>query len=213
MIFGLSAHVGRSQRQVFDGSFLAPDDHGMEEGDEHGDEGDDHGDEGDDHGDEGDEHGDEGDEHGDEGDDHGAFTPARTTDASRLVGEVITRWDRYGLYAVGVYGENDYSLGDAEHWEEHGEFELTDSRSTDFFAWAVEGSARFSIDRRKTGRVAVRYEELRPEVATAQKFQRALANVTIPIRIMRPALWPYLEVSRDLVNDKWRSLVGVRLAY
>jgi hypothetical protein len=132
---------------------------------------------------------------------------------SRLTGEIMTRWNRFGLYVVGVYGENDYSLGDAEHWEEHGEFELTSRESTDFLAWAVEGSARFSVGRRRTGRVALRYEEVDPEASTARRFQRAIANVTIPIRIMRPALWPYLEVSRNLVDDEWRTLVGVRLGF
>ena len=114
---------------------------------------------------------------------------------------------------VGVYGENDYRVGDAEHWEEHGEFEPIGRQSTDFFAWAFETSARFSVGRRRTGRLAIRYEEVVPEMSAALRFQRAVANLTVPIRIMRPALWPYVEVSRNLVLDDWRTIVGVRLGY
>ncbi len=207
VILGLSAYIGDGNRDVFDGSFLSPmdmdqDDHHMDMGDEQGDE---HG-----YGEEGDEHGDE---HGEEGEHHDMFLPTRMTGTSRLVGEIKTRWDRYGFYVVGVYGENDYAVGDPEEWDQHGEFSLSSRESNDFFAWAVEGSARFSVTRKLNGRVALRYEELRPETDEAARFEQAVANLTIPIRMMRPALWPYLEASRNLVIDDWEIRAGLKLGY
>ncbi len=231
VILGLSAYRGSGSTDVFDGAFLGTpaghDDHmdmGDGHGDEHGDEGGDHDDEGGDHDDEGGGHDDEGDGHGDEGDDHGDphaeggddhadFLPARFRRSSRVVGEVKTRWDRYGVYLVGVYGENDYAVGDGEEWAEHGEFVQTGRPSTDFFAWALEGSARFSINRKLTGRAALRWEELRPEADAAESFQRAVANLTVPVRIMRPALWPYAEVARNVTAAQWESRIGLRLGY
>ena len=124
----------------------------------------------------------------------------------------MTRWDRYGFYAIGVYGTDDYGRGDREAWEQHNEFSLFGRESRDFFAWAVEGSARFKVTRRLTGRFALRYEELAPE-GDATRFQRAVANLTIPIRIMRPALWPYLEASHNFGNNEQDIRAGVKFAF
>ncbi len=226
VIFGLSAYIGNGNSDVFDGSFLSHGDEHAE--DEHGDE--EHGDEG--HGDEGEGeegHGDEG--HGEEGHDeeghdeegqgeegHGdehveAFLPGQISATSRIVGEIKTRWDRWGTYFVAVYGSNDYELGDGEEWEHEGVFVPVTEQSNDFFAWAVEGSTRLGIDPTRTARLAVRYEELRPEADAAERFQRAVANLTIPIRIMRPALWPYAEAARDITHSDWNVRAGLRIAY
>ena len=214
VILGLSAYTGTGSRNVFDGSFLpelememghdeddseVEDDHGEEQGDEHGEETDDDG-----------EHGDE---HPEEGEHDAEFAPTRVTGTSRLVGEIKTRWNRYGFYAVGVYGVNDYARGDAEAWAERSEFSLFGRESDDFFAWAVEGSARLKVTRRLTGRFALRYEELVPENNHEEPFRRAVANLTIPVRIMRPALWPYLEASQNFGTDDLEFRAGLKLAY
>ncbi len=228
VILGLSAYVGSGDNDVFDGSFLSAaeaghDEHGEEEHgeDEHGEEGDGHGEEDDGHGEEGDheddEHGEEEGEHGDghaaEEEHHETFFPAQIRGTSRLVGEVKTRFERYGLYVVGVYGENEYEAGDPEHWEEHGQFERVATETNSFVAWAIEGSARFKIAPKITGRLALRWEVLDPEVRGARSFERAVANFTVPIRIMRPALWPYLETSRNFVNNDWEVRGGLKLGY
>ena len=120
------------------------------------------------------------------------FLPARVSETQRLVGEINTRWDRWGLYAIGVYGSNDYDFGDGAEWNEFGEFQPVRRESNNFFAWALEGSARFKVTAQRTGRLGFRFEQLQPEDRGAERFERALANFTVPIRIMRPALWPYL---------------------
>ena len=142
-----------------------------------------------------------------------AFMPTRIAGTSRLVGEIKTRWGRYGFYLIGVYGENDYDMGDAEEWEHEGAFMKVGRQANDFFAWALEASTRFNVTRQRVGRLAVRYEELSPENDGAARFERAVANLTIPIRIMRPALWPYLEASHDFGDSDWQIRGGLRLAY
>ncbi|RMH22942.1 MAG: hypothetical protein D6696_02100 [Acidobacteria bacterium] len=229
VIFGLSAYAGNGSQDVFDGSFLAAveadhDPHAMED-DEHGEAGDDHGAEGDDdHGD--DDHGDDDhgdDDHGDDmghmdddhavDDDHADFFPTRVVSSTRLVGEVKARWDRYSFYAVGVYGENDYALGDPLAWDEAGLFARTGGESRSFLAWALEASARFKVSRQLSGRAALRYEQLAPEADAAARFERVVANVTVPIRMMRPALWPYLELSQNFFDDQLEGRVGLRLGF
>ncbi len=59
----------------------------------------------------------------------------------------------------------------------------------------------------------MRYEELRPEGAGAARFERVVANLTVPIRIMRPALWPYVETTRDLATSDWELRGGLKIAY
>ena len=208
VIFGLSAYAGSGGNEVFDGSFLAMEDMGHDP--ENPMENMDPGEEGEDHGGEGEAHGDE---PGEEMVHDLGFLPTRIADTSRLVGEIKTRWDRYGFYLIGVYGENDYDMGDAEEWEHEGAFMNVGRRANDFFAWALEASTRFDVTRQRVGRFAIRYEQLLPENAGAARFERAVANLTIPITIMRPALWPYLETSHEFGDNDWQIRGGLKLAY
>ncbi|MFQ5528270.1 MAG: hypothetical protein ACE5GX_18700 [Thermoanaerobaculia bacterium] len=197
VIFGVSGYIGDGNQDVFDGAFL-----GTEGGlDEHDEEG-------------GDEHGEEGEEgHDDEPGHADSFLPARISGTQRLVGEIKTRWDRWGVYAVAVYGVNDYEVGDGPEWNEHGEFARVTEESNNFAAWALESSLRFKIDPLRTARVALRYEELRPEDRNMARFERAVVNFTVPIRIMRPALWPYFEFTENFRDDDSEYRVGLRFAY
>ena len=104
-------------------------------------------------------------------------------------------------------------MGDGEEWEEHGEFLRTGQDSRDFFAWAVEGMASFKVTKTLTGRLALRYEELDPQATHALAYQRVVANLAIPVRMMRPALWPYVEVAENLVTDDTTAIFGVRMAF